>query len=475
VSTFSGLNTASTGLWAQQRALDVTGQNVANVNTPGYSRQRAELQSVAGSTVPAMFAVSNGIGQGVNADSVSRIRDAFLESRAQTEHAATASLTVGQATLGQIEDAFREPGATGLQQQLADMWAGWSDVMNNPTELGARSEVFQRSQTLAAGLNTTSATLDQQWSQNLDSLQTLVGDANASAGAIADLNQAIKRATQMGLPSNELADKRDALVLTLSDQIGATSSTNDDGTIDVQVGGATLVSGTHAMSLKVAGSNDPADSAAVATDPPHIETFPGGTTVRPGGTAEGQLIAMTTTIPGYKSQLDDIAAQLARDVNAVHQTGYDLDGNQGGPVFDGGPGSTAVTAGTIRVAITGERQLAAAKLAPADAGGAVSGDNQIADALYQLRLGTTGVDANYRKMIVGLGVEASTATNNLSTQSVISTQVDASRESVSGVSIDEEMSNMLQFQHAYSATARMITTIDETLDTLINHTGRVGL
>jgi flagellar hook-associated protein 1 FlgK len=184
---------------------------------------------------------------------------------------------------------------------------------------------------------------------------------------------------------------------------------------------------------------------------------------------------MTTTIPGYKAQLDDIAAQLARDVNAVHQTGYDLDGKPGGRVFDGGPGATTVTAATIRVAITSERQLAAAKLSPTAAGGAVSGDNQVADALYQLRLGTAGVDANYRKMIVGLGVEAATATNNLSTQSVISTQVDAARESVSGVSIDEEMSNMLQFQHAYSAAARMITTIDETLDVLINHTGRVGL
>jgi flagellar hook-associated protein 1 len=475
VSTFSGLNTATTALWAQQRGLDVTGQNVANVNTAGYTRQRAELQSVAGSTVPATYAVSNGLGQGVNADSITRIRDAFLEGRAQTEHAATASLTVGAATTTQIEDALREPGTTGLQQQLADMWAGWSDVMNNPTELGARSEVLERSQTLAAGLNTTSATLDQQWSQDLDSLHTLVADVNASAGAIADLNQAIKRATQMGLPSNELADKRDALALTLSDQIGATSSTNADGTMDVRVGGATIVSGIDTLSLRVAGSSDPKDAVAVRTDPPRIVTDPGGTAVRPGGTADGQLTAMTSTIPLYKSKLDDIAAQLAREVNAVHQTGYDLDGNPAGAVFDGGSATAPVTAASIHVAITSERGLAAAKLSKTDTGGTASGDSAIADAIYQLRLNPAGTDANYRKMVVGLGVEAATATNNLVTQSVISTQVDSSRESVSGVSIDEEMTNMLQFQHAYSAAARLVTTIDETLDVLINHTGRVGL
>ena len=115
MSTFSGLNTATTALWAQQRGLDVTGQNIANVNTAGYSRQRVDLQSVGGSTVPAVFSTSDQVGQGVNADSVIRIRDAFLESRAQTESASTAQMTVTDDTLAQIEQAFREPGDSGIQ------------------------------------------------------------------------------------------------------------------------------------------------------------------------------------------------------------------------------------------------------------------------------------------------------------------------------------------------------------------------
>jgi flagellar hook-associated protein 1 FlgK len=385
----------------------------------------------------------------------------------------------------QIEDAFREPGTTGLQQQLDDMWSGWSDVANHPTEPGGRTGVLQRTATLAAGLNTTSAALDQQWAHGLDALGTLVHDVNASIATIGDLNQAISRAASAGTPSNELADKRDALVLALADQVGATSSQNDDGSVQVRIGGATVVNGNSTLALALAGGSDPADAGTV---PPLLVTAPGGTPVRPGGTADGLLTALTSTIPAYKTKLDGIASQLAGQLNALHQQGYDLDGAQGKPVFDGGPGSTTtngagtisvdltkVTAATIRLALTDGRQLAAAKLSPTATGGTVSGDNQMADAIHQLRLSSTGADASYRKMIVGLGVDASSATSRLTAQSVISDQVDSSRESVSGVSIDEEMTNMLAFQHGYQAAGRLVTAIDEMLDQLINHTGRVGL
>jgi flagellar hook-associated protein 1 FlgK len=472
VSTFSGLNTATTALFAAQRAMDVTGQNVANVNTDGYSRQRVELQSVGPNGVPAIWSTSNGIGQGVNSDHITRIRDRFLEGRAQAEHAATASLTVQDSTLAQVEDAFREPGKTGLQSQLTSMWAGWGDVMNNPTDPGARSQVLQRTATLVAGLHTTSATLDQQWAQNRDSLQTLVQNVNASAASIADLNTAIRRATQSGQPSNELADKRDALVLTLSDQIGATATLMDDGSVNVAVSGTTLVSGGSSLSLQLTGSADPDD---VATDPPAIVTDPGNTTIRPGGTADGQLTALTSTIPRYRVQLDAVALQLATQLNDVHTVGWDLNGQKGGLMFgdDSVPVNVSkITAGNITLLITDGSKLAAASTAPS-ASGVASGDNVNADKLYQLRL-TNGVDTTYRKMIVSLGVEAATMTNKLTTQSVISAQVDSARESVSGVSIDEEMTNMLQFQHGYQAAGRLITAIDDMLDTLINKTGLVG-
>jgi flagellar hook-associated protein 1 FlgK len=482
VSLFSSLNTANSALAAAQRAMEVTGQNVANVNTDGYSRQRVELQSVGGTTTPAIWAVSNAVGSGVDSDKVIRIRDAFLEARAQNEHADAASLTTQDDALTQVQQSFNEPGDSGLQSTLTSFWAGWGDIAKSSTDPGARAQLLQRSQTLVAGLHSTMGTLDQQWAGNKDGLQTLLTDVNATTKSIADLNQSILRADQSNLPSNELQDKRDSLVLHLSEQIGATATRMDDGTLSVVVGGSTIVSGNNSIQLALSGGTSAADATTTPpTNPPTIVTVPGNAAVQAGGTAAGQLTTMTSIIPGYQKQLNAIAQQLADQVNSVHSQGYDLTGAQGGALFDDGAGGTAaITATNINVAITDPDKLAAASLSTTDTGGAVSADHDIASQLYQLRLGipqtdgtyADGADSVYRKMIVALGVQSSSTSTNLATANVISTQVDASRESVSGVNIDEEMTNMLQFQHAYSAAGQVVSTIQSMMDTLINMVGR---
>jgi flagellar hook-associated protein 1 len=474
VSTFSGLNTANTALWASQRAMDVTGQNVANANTEGYSRQRVDLQSVASSALPAVWSTGRQVGQGVNSDHVTRIRDAFLEAQAQASHAAASSLTVQDAALTQVQQAFREPGNTGIQAQLSSFWAGFGDIANNPTDAGARAQLMQRAQTVVAGVKSANGALDQQWSQTHDSLQTLISDVNATASSIAGLNSSIKASTQAGLPVNELADKRDQLIMHLSEQVGASTVDLGDGTLNVVVGGTTIVAGNSALGLELVGPND---SRSTATTPMVVRTKPGGTPVRVGGTADGDIAAMTSIIPGYQKQLDGIAQQLATQVNTAHQTGYDQDGQAGGKFFtDGAGGDTAVTAANLTMALPSTRQIAAATLDPASAGGTlvagtwsvVSSDNKMADTLFQQRLLTNGADANYNAMIVGLGVQATTTSTKLTAQSVTSTNVDASREGVSGVNLDEEMTNMLQFQHGYQAAAKLVTTIDDMLDSIIN-------
>ena len=475
MSTFSGLNTATTALWAQQRGLDVTGQNIANVNTAGYSRQRAELQAVGGNVVPATYAVSNQVGQGVDADKVTRIRDAFLEGRAQIESAETARMTAKDSALGQIEQAFREPGETGISAKLTGVFTAWGDVANRPSEDGGRTAVLQKTATLVAELHTTSSNLDKQWSQTRGSLDTLATDVNAKAQSIAGLNTAIKRATQAGLPANELADKRDVLVMDLASSIGATVTPGTDGQVNVVVAGAQIVSGGSTIGIKVEGTDVPSE-AAVGN--PAFVTDPGGTRLSVGGTAGGSLTALTDTIPKYQEQLDAVAVQLATEVNAAHVAGFDKNGAAGEPMFSDGSSTlpidlTKITAANLTLRITDPAKLAAAGTPPV--GGVSSADGGNATKLAAMAKSGNGVATTYRQLIVGLGVEASVATSNLQTQTVVAAQVDASRESVSGVSIDEEMTNMLQFQHAYSAAARMITAIDETLDVLINRTGRVGL
>jgi flagellar hook-associated protein 1 FlgK len=208
----------------------------------------------------------------------------------------------------------------------------------------------------------------------------------------------------------------------------------------------------------------------VAADPPRLVTATGGFTVRPGGTAAGQLNALNAIIPGARAELDLFANNLAAALNTAHTAGYDLDGNSGTAIL--GSSSGPLTASSISVLITDRRQIAASAVPPV--AGVANLDNGNADAIGLLRLSTTGPDAAYRAMIVELGVQSAVTQRNLGIQQVITTQVDAARESVAGVNLDEEMTNMLSFQHAYSAAGRLVTAIDETLDVLINRTGLVG-
>jgi flagellar hook-associated protein 1 FlgK len=463
VSTFSALNAATTALWAQRRGLDVTGQNLANINTEGYSRQRVDLQAIGGSVVPAFYSTSNGIGAGVSADDVQRIRDAFLEGRGHTEHANSARLLVESDTLEQVETAFREPGDTGIQSLLTEMWDGWDDVANQPDTDAARAQVIERMQTLVGGIQFSNASLEAQWGQTRENLDVLVKDVNQAAVTVADLNKAIRSAAQAGLPANDLADRRDALVMKLADAVGATVRPGQFGTLDVIVGGVSLVSGSQASALAVDGATDP---DLVATDKPRIVTASGGYPVAVNGRAGGQVNALTTIIPAYRTELNTIAESLAQTLNDGQALGFDRNGVPGVPIL--GPVGS-VTAANIKLEFTDPRRIAASGVS-----GGPNLDNGNADAIGKLRDKPTGVDTQYRKMIVELGVQASVAIRNQDIQSVITTQVDAARESVAGVNLDEEMTNMLSFQHAFSAASRMVTAIDETLDVLINRTGLVG-
>jgi flagellar hook-associated protein 1 FlgK len=237
--------------------------------------------------------------------------------------------------------------------------------------------------------------------------------------------------------------------------------------VDVLVGGMTLVAGSTASTLATAGTYS---VDGVSADPARIVTGVGGYTVRTGGTAEGQLNSLNTIIPTYRNNLDATAVGLATALNNAHAAGFDLNGAAGTPLL--GSSSGPITAATLTVLITDPKKIAASSVAPT--AGVPALDHGNADAIAQLRQLTTGTDATYRKMIVELGVQSAVASRNLDIQSVITTQVDAARDSVAGVNIDEEMTNMLSFQHAYSAAGRLITAIDETLDQLINRTGLVG-
>lgn len=474
-STFGSLNTAASGLYAAQRGVDVTGQNIANVNTDGYSRQRVNLQAVGASAVPAIWARSSSVGDGVDSSSVTRIRDAFLESRAQTEHASSAQLTTENDTYNGVQQTFGEPSDTGIQSQLTSMWGAWQDLANaqatnaGSVGAGAGSELIQTTQSVLDSFHSTRASLDQQWTQTQSDLQALVSNVNAAAATIASLNKQIQLGTSSGANVNALSDQRDQLVLQLSEQIGATSRPGDRGSVDVAVGGVTLVSGTLPTPLAVAGPTDPNTTTLGAA---RIVTADGTATLVAGGTAGGQLSALNSTIPSYRNQLDAVARDMAQQINDQLGNGYDSTGALGKPMF-GSSSAGPIDAATITLKITDPAQLGISVLGP-DANGVAATNGGNADAISQLGNTAGSPDNSYRAMITQLGVQAGSVSRALDIQTTVTSTVDNNRESVSGVSIDEEMTNMLSFQHAYSASARLITAIDQNLDTLINHMGLVG-
>jgi flagellar hook-associated protein 1 FlgK len=448
-SSFSGLINAQSALRAQSYALAVTGQNIAGANTPGYTRERADIETVAPvAGAPSLYATQTQSGTSAVAGT-SRLDDPVLDARARTEHDRNSYAQTTSAQLSGVETLFNEPSDNGLAEQLNNFWNSWATLSNNPGDLAARSVVLQSGATVAATLNTTSAALANVTSSAAANLNQTVVDVNTAATSLGAINAAISIGKATGANTNALQDQRDTLLLKLADSAGATSIIQPDGSATVTLGGQTLVSGNTVSTVAVTASN---------------QLTVGGTAAGPaGGTAQGLVDALSTTLPKYQASLDSVAAALASTVNATHQGGYDLSGAAGGAFFSG------TTAATIAVAITDPAKIAASS---------TPGGNLDAGTAHTLGLfGTTagGADQTYKSMVGTMASDVQRASQAASVQSAVVTSVDAQVQSVSGVSFDEETSNMLTYQRAYQASARVLTTVDEMLDTLINKTGRAGL
>lgn len=466
MTTFSGLSTALSGLQAARRGLDVTGQNIANANTDGYTRQRVQQQSLGAPEMPALWSVYSGAGSGVEVTDIVRLSDEFLTARARGESGTLAQLTGRQQTLAGVESVFGEPGDTGVASQLSDLWAAWHDVANRPGDLAARAQLLSRTSTAADGLRAAHLKLDAQWTATREQLSVSVESINTTAANVAELNQAILRSTLAGVPVNELRDQRDQLIDRLAQATGAVARAAENGTIDVYLGGIALVRGDQAETLTLTGATSMSDLRSGNSPAPSVTWASTGSPVVLGGDAGARVEALGTTIPGYADALDTVAIALRDAVNAAHTAGYDLDGNAGTAMF-----SATATARDIQGLITDPRRVAASSQPPSPT---PSLDGSNASALAEVGRSAASPDAVYRQLVVGIGAAAETANRRLEIQNTVSGQSSAARESAAGVNVDEEMVNLLSYQRAYEAAARVITTIDEALDVLINRTGLVG-
>ncbi|MER7002592.1 flagellar hook-associated protein FlgK [Dactylosporangium sp. NPDC000555] len=463
MSTFSGLNTALSALYAQRRALDLTGQNIANANTEGYSRQRVELSPAEPVSNPARWSTSNGVGAGVRITDVTRLHNEFNTNRTRAERGLNAYLQAQSTVYANVEQTLGEPGSTGLQSQLSDYWAAWSDVANRPGDVSARTQLLSRAGTIADTMRTTRQNLDNLYGATREQLDADIAVVNQTASGIADLNARIALAHTANMPTNELSDQRDRLVLQLSELTGATGRLNSDGMVDVSLGGNLLVQGDTVRTLQAVGSTT-VDGLGVA--PVRVRFTDNGT---PAAVAAGKvashLQALNQTIPNTVAGLDHVAQTLIQTVNAQHAQGYDISATPPSTTPTPQPGGdffTGTGAKDIAVAITDPAKIAASSTPTTP----YQGDN--ANLVAAVAKNPQGADTQYRNFVVDIGIQAQTVNRRAAAQQVLADNVTAAEQAESGVSLDEEMTNMLQFQRAYEAAAKVISVIDMTLDSLIN-------
>jgi flagellar hook-associated protein 1 FlgK len=478
-STFSGLNTALTSLYAQRRGLDITGQNIANANTEGYTRQRVVMQAQNANLTPGIYATTTAVGAGVTVSTVERLRNTALDHRSYTEHANSSYLNEKAGAYGLMEDVFAEPSDTALQARMQDMWDGWNAVATNPDKAAPKSALMEQATTVAATLNDASKALNNQFESVRAGLDTYVGDVNKSAESVAKLNKEIVVAKAAGLQANELMDQRSQEILKLSQMVGATATDLPDGSTNVFVGSSPLVAQftNRPIEIEKGGATRLEDLDSTSVNLRFKDTE---SPVTAGGTMGSQmeLLAKDGIIETISKRLDGVAQKLAETVNDKYSKGYSADGTTGSNFFVDGdkpadPTAT-ITAANITVGVTDPAKLAISTKDPTGTLTAKALDGGVADDLAELATSREGADAAYQSLIGDLGVAAQSSIRRRDVQNAVTDQVDAARDAESGVNLDEEMTNLLTYQRGYEAASRVLTTIDSMLDQLINRTGMVG-
>jgi len=473
MSTFSGLSTAYSGLVAARAGLDVVGQNIANANTEGYTRQRVTTSSVAASANTGLFTSGARPGQGVAVDSIARLGSLQLDAQVRSSSAAAGYQSARADALATVESSLQEPGVNGVSGQLQEMWAAWQDLSNRGGDAAAGGIVLSSASVLSTSLADRYTQVEEAWAHQRTTVDTLGAQLNSAAAQVADLNVQIRTTVASGGNANELIDKRAALTESIASLAGGTVRENTDNTVDVFVGGNAIVSGDSARAVTVVGSRtmDGAAGSPVALEWAHR---PGTPVALDGGRIAGALsVIAPATASGTGGTLTEVAVtynsfatQLAAQVNAAHSAGATPSGATGLDFFGFTAGLPAAKGLTVL---------------PKDASGIAAGtpgaggaDGSVADAISQLGIGANSPDARWTAFVTTTAVAAQTEAHHAVLTDLAANSAKNQQLANSTVDMDEENVNLLMFQHAYQGAARVMTAVDEMLDVLINRTGLVG-
>jgi flagellar hook-associated protein 1 FlgK len=465
----AALQIGANGLAIYQVANEVTSENIANVNTAGYSRQKVVLESAPPTN-------SNGfpLGTGVRITAVERVYDSMLQQQLVESTSTLGYDTTKSQVLQQIEPSVNETSQDGLGAAISKYFSSWQDLTLNPGGYFERQAVISRGQTLADNFHAISETFNSTITNQDKSLTSLTASINEKLKSIASLNHQIQTTELVSGNANETRDQRDQLIRDLSQQMGVKFTENQDGTTDVYVqNGATqnfLVQGAQYGSMSIGGAspastvtiNDVA-GGTVAVDPLAATPL---YTAPDGGQLWATLQLRDVVLPNYLTQIDTLAKSITDAVNAVHSTGFSTTGGTGQNFFT--PlGAVAGAAASFDLA---------AGLLPSNIAASSSatqpGDNTKGVAIAQLSKATTtpsGAPVTtfnnfYSSFVSTVGLDVQSSKSTVARDEAFGNQLSALRESNSGVSLDEELTNLVKYQRSYQASAKLITTVSEMMD-----------
>ena len=462
MSITATLSIAAEALKAQQLAIQTTGHNLANVATPGFSRQQVNLVSA-----PPSLIGSTLVGQGVHVAGIQSVVQRFLESELVGLHGDVENTKAESQALGNIQDTF--PTSGGIDDALSAFFSSLADLSNNPAGSAERVSVIGKAKALGDSLFQTRKILSTE-QLNLDQdLKSAADRVNVIVQQVADLNRQITLNQLQGESANDFWDQRQTLLQELTGLTGATVRENTNGEVTVETNGLVLVSDVRFATL----STNLFNAAGF-----HTVTYqsPGGvsfdaTSLFTQGRLGALLQVRDNQVQDALDRLDQFAKTLVDEVNLQHASGFDLSGTAGGDFFT----PIAATAGAAtQVQVDSGLAADPSLIAAAASADAVPGDNQNALALANLQstgfasLSGQTLQDNFLSFVSDVGVQAQSSQAQLDFQNSLLTQTQARRESVSGVSIDEEMIKLIQFQRGFESASLLVRTADEMYQSLIN-------
>ena len=450
-SLLATMYVATGAMAVDQGALEITGNNVANVNTPSYSR---EVPTTEENTPVVIENLTYGTG--VRLQQVHSIRDPILQLRIQQETQQHGQLNAFVTAMNQAQTLFNA-GTSDLGSEISNLFASIAQLSTDPSSMSLRQGVLTAASNLTTSFNNIASSLAQQRS-NLDlNVTQSVQQVNTLTQQIAGLNGQIASLENIGHDASAFVDQRDNLINQLSGLIDVSEIKSDSGIALTTSNGTALVAGTQSFALST--QPDPSGEQHVFAQGKDI------TSTLTAGALGGEIQVRDQAIPKLQNQLDTLSAGIGNAFNAANAAGFDLNGNPGGDLFVAPPSGGAGAATNMALAISDPSLIAASSDGSAGSNGNLA--NFTAIQSQALISGETPTDY-YGNLIFNLGNDVSNGTAELQSSQLVLQQLQDQRGSISGVSLDEEAANMTQYQRAYDAATQIVVAVNQMLETVIN-------